>query len=143
MAESSMITTSAWVPRGFAAPFPSRYNFDETEFKRIAELAKLQLDDANDDLEEARAGGDHAEGDDTTEDDDKVMIEDTKDGDIAGVKEHKTEECVFHAGCRPRRDTDLPIGLTLTMTISKNTTLSTTMTMRKMSTASAWICLAT
>jgi len=54
MAES-MITTSAWVPRGFAAPFPSRYNFDETEFERIAELAKLQLDDANDDLEEARA----------------------------------------------------------------------------------------
>ncbi|KAI1810190.1 WD40 repeat-like protein [Poronia punctata] len=55
MAES-MITTSAWVPRGFAAPFPSRYNFDESEFERIAELAKLQLDDANDDLEEARAG---------------------------------------------------------------------------------------
>jgi periodic tryptophan protein 1 len=54
MAES-MITTSAWVPRGFAAPFPSRYNFDETEFERIAELAKIQLDDANDDLEEARA----------------------------------------------------------------------------------------
>jgi periodic tryptophan protein 1 len=55
MAES-MITTSAWVPRGFAAPFPSRYTFDEAEFERIAELAKLQLDDANDDLEEAQAG---------------------------------------------------------------------------------------
>ncbi|KAI8624651.1 WD40 repeat-like protein [Xylariaceae sp. FL1651] len=57
---ASMITTSAWVPRGFAAPFPSRYTFDETEFQRIAELAKLQLDDANDELEEARAeeGGD-------------------------------------------------------------------------------------
>ncbi|KAI2638080.1 WD40 repeat-like protein [Xylaria nigripes] len=51
----SMITTSAWVPRGFAAPFPSRYNFDEAEFERIAALAKLQLDDANDDLEEAQA----------------------------------------------------------------------------------------
>ncbi|KAI0392870.1 WD40 repeat-like protein [Xylariaceae sp. FL0594] len=59
MAES-MITTSAWVPRGFAAPFPSRYNFDEAEFERIAELAKLQLDDANDDLEEARAGEEDA-----------------------------------------------------------------------------------
>ncbi|KAI1435281.1 WD40 repeat-like protein [Xylaria sp. CBS 124048] len=54
MAES-MITTSAWVPRGFAAPFPSRYNFDEDEFERIAALAKLKLDDANDDLEEAQA----------------------------------------------------------------------------------------
>lgn len=49
-----MITTAAWVPRGFAAPFPTKYNFDEKEFERIAELAKLQLDDANDDLEEAR-----------------------------------------------------------------------------------------
>ncbi|KAI1498861.1 WD40 repeat-like protein [Biscogniauxia marginata] len=52
---SSMITTTAWVPRGFAAPFPAKYDFDEAEFERIADLAKLQLDDANEDLEEARA----------------------------------------------------------------------------------------
>jgi periodic tryptophan protein 1 len=51
---SSMITTAAWVPRGFAAPFPSKYNFDEAEFDRIAQLAKLQLDDANEELEEAQ-----------------------------------------------------------------------------------------
>ncbi|PMD24782.1 WD40 repeat-like protein [Hyaloscypha hepaticicola] len=50
----SMITASAWVPRGFAAPFPTKYTFDEEEFARIAELAKLQLDDANEDLEDAR-----------------------------------------------------------------------------------------
>merc|ERR1711939_1142904 len=50
----SMITATAWVPRGFAAPFPTRYTFDEEEFQRIAELAKLQLDDANEDLEDAR-----------------------------------------------------------------------------------------
>ncbi|KAK8033179.1 WD40 repeat-like protein [Apiospora marii] len=51
---SSMITTATWVPRGFAAPFPKKYTFDEAEFERIAELAKLKLDDANDDLEEAQ-----------------------------------------------------------------------------------------
>jgi periodic tryptophan protein 1 len=51
-----MITATAWVPRGFAAPFPTRYAFDEEEFKRIADLAKLQLDDANKDLEDARNG---------------------------------------------------------------------------------------
>lgn len=51
---SSMITTTAWVPRGFAAPFPTKYNFDEAEFERIADLAKLQLDDANEDLDEAQ-----------------------------------------------------------------------------------------
>ncbi|KAF4638036.1 hypothetical protein G7Y89_g66 [Cudoniella acicularis] len=50
----SMITATAWVPRGFAAPFPTKYTFDEEEFQRIAELAKLQLDDANEDLEEAQ-----------------------------------------------------------------------------------------
>lgn len=50
----SMITATAWVPRGFAAPFPTKYTFDEDEFQRIAELAKLQLDDANEDLEEAK-----------------------------------------------------------------------------------------
>jgi periodic tryptophan protein 1 len=49
-----MITATAWVPRGFAAPFPTKYTFDEEEFARIADLAKLQLDDANEDLEEAR-----------------------------------------------------------------------------------------
>ncbi|KAB5530489.1 WD40-repeat-containing domain protein [Coniochaeta sp. 2T2.1] len=52
---TSMITTASWVPRGFAAPFPSKYTFDEEEFERIAELAKLQLDDAKEDLEEAEA----------------------------------------------------------------------------------------
>ncbi|KAK0733392.1 WD40-repeat-containing domain protein [Lasiosphaeria miniovina] len=50
----SMITTTAWVPRGFAAPFPTKYNFDEEEFERIASLAKLQLDDAQEELEEAQ-----------------------------------------------------------------------------------------
>jgi periodic tryptophan protein 1 len=50
----SMITATAWVPRGFAAPFPTKYTFDEEEFQRIAELAKLQLDDANEDLEEVQ-----------------------------------------------------------------------------------------
>ena len=52
----SMITATTWVPRGFAAPFPAKYTFDEEEFSRIAALAKLQLDDANEDLEDARNG---------------------------------------------------------------------------------------
>lgn len=51
---SSMITTTAWVPRGIAAPFPKKYDFNEAEFARIAELAKLQLEDAQEDLDEAQ-----------------------------------------------------------------------------------------
>jgi periodic tryptophan protein 1 len=34
--------------------FPPNTPFDEEEFARIAELAKIQLDDANEDLEDAR-----------------------------------------------------------------------------------------
>ncbi|OTA64696.1 WD40 repeat-like protein [Hypoxylon sp. EC38] len=69
---SSMITTATWVPRGFAAPFPTKYNFDEDEFERIANLAKLQLDDANEDLEEAQGeeknGENGANGEDAAND---------------------------------------------------------------------------
>lgn len=60
---SSMITTATWVPRGFAAPFPQKYNFDEEEFERIASLAKLKLDDANEDLEEAQGKEDDGSSD--------------------------------------------------------------------------------
>lgn len=51
----SMITATTWVPRGFAAPFPTKYQFDEDEYDRIAKLANLQLEDAKEDLEEAQA----------------------------------------------------------------------------------------
>jgi hypothetical protein len=54
LADMSMITATAWVPRGFAAPFPERYVFDEDEYERIAHLAKLQLEDAKEELEEAQ-----------------------------------------------------------------------------------------
>jgi periodic tryptophan protein 1 len=51
----SMITATAWVPRGYAAAFPTKYVFDEDEYGRIAKLAKLQLEDAEEDLEDAQA----------------------------------------------------------------------------------------
>lgn len=51
----SMITATTWVPRGFAAPFPTRYQFDEEEYERISKLANLQLEDAKEELEEAQA----------------------------------------------------------------------------------------
>lgn len=72
----SMITAAQWVPRGFAAPFPQKYQLDETEFARIAELAKLQLDDAEEDLKEAQEDGDEEAGEDDGEDEE--MKDDTK-----------------------------------------------------------------
>jgi periodic tryptophan protein 1 len=50
-----MITASTWVPRGYAAAFPTKYVFDEEEYARISKLAKLELDDAKEGLEEAKA----------------------------------------------------------------------------------------
>ncbi len=52
----SMITASVWVPRGLAAAFPIKYDVDENELARISKLAKLQLEDAKDDLDDAKNG---------------------------------------------------------------------------------------
>ena len=59
----SMITASLWVPRGAAAQFPTKYDVDEHELTRISRLAKLHLEDANEDLDEIRNS--HARDTDT------------------------------------------------------------------------------
>ncbi|KAL8829446.1 MAG: hypothetical protein Q9191_002011 [Dirinaria sp. TL-2023a] len=51
----SMITASAWVPRGAAARLPTKYEIDDAELSRISQLAKLQLEDAKNDLHFAQA----------------------------------------------------------------------------------------
>jgi periodic tryptophan protein 1 len=61
-----MITATTWVPRGYAAAFPSKYGVDEEELARISKLAKLKLDDAKEDLEIAKNG---RPGEETSEDD--------------------------------------------------------------------------
>lgn len=57
----SAITATTWVPRGYAATFPTKYVFDDEEYARIAKLAKLQLEDAQDDLDEAQAESETAQ----------------------------------------------------------------------------------
>ena len=52
----SMITASLWVPRGAAAAFPEKYDVDEDELARISKLAKLHLEDAKEDLSDAKSG---------------------------------------------------------------------------------------
>lgn len=65
---SSMITTTTWVRRGVAAQFPTKYEIDEAEMGRISKLARMQLEDAKDDMNAAQDGsGD--EGDDAMEED--------------------------------------------------------------------------
>ncbi|AEY94729.1 FAAR078Wp [Eremothecium gossypii FDAG1] len=48
-----MLSSTTWVPRGFASEFPEKYELDDAEMARINELAQLQLDDAEEGLEEA------------------------------------------------------------------------------------------
>lgn len=47
-----MISATAWVPRGYAAEFPEKYELDDDEMARITEMAKLQLNEATEDSEE-------------------------------------------------------------------------------------------
>ncbi|KAI5786417.1 WD40-repeat-containing domain protein [Peziza echinospora] len=76
-----MVTATAWVPRGFAAQFPIRKEFDEEEFSRIAGLARGQLEDAKDDLEIAEKGDDDDEEEEEEDDDE----DETKEGTDGGV----------------------------------------------------------
>lgn len=71
----SMITTSAWVRRGVAAQFPTKYEIDENEMSRISKLARMQLEDAQGDLSAAQEGG----GEEEAMDEDKKE-ETAKDG---------------------------------------------------------------
>jgi periodic tryptophan protein 1 len=82
----SMITATTWVPRGFAAPFPTKYTFDEEEFARIADFARLNLDEANEDLEEARNAGESNGAD--------AMVEDEGSDDEAPTKTIKSKGLV-------------------------------------------------
>ncbi|KAK6510132.1 hypothetical protein TWF481_004846 [Arthrobotrys musiformis] len=83
-----MITSTAWIPRGFAAEFPARKTLDEDEFSRIAEIAKLKLDDAEDDLAEARA----AETDGGENGGVALMDVDDEPKDVKEKKEEKEKE---------------------------------------------------
>ena len=66
-----MITASVWVPRGAAANFPTKYEIDENELARISKLAKLQLEDAESDLNHTKgqesSGLDHDDSSDAEE----------------------------------------------------------------------------
>ncbi|KAL2868691.1 rRNA-processing protein PWP1 [Aspergillus lucknowensis] len=76
----SMITTSAWVRRGVAAQFPTKYEIDEEEMNRISKLARMQLEDAREDLSAAQ---------DRTNDDAGKKDEDAMDEDDAEEKGRK------------------------------------------------------
>lgn len=65
-----MITAVTWVRRGVAATFPTKYDIDDAELSRISKLAKLQVEDAKEDLQEARSGSTNEKSVESDEDSD-------------------------------------------------------------------------
>lgn len=94
-AMSSMITTTAWVRRGVAAQFPTKYEIDEEEMGRISKLARMQLEDAQGDLSAAKGGNAKEGGDDTAMDEDQqgddAMEDDSEKKTSKGGAESKDE----------------------------------------------------
>lgn len=75
----SMITTAAWVRRGVAAQFPTKYEIDEEEMDRISKLARIQLEGAREDLQAAKEEKDaSADHDEAMGESGDAMEEDTK-----------------------------------------------------------------
>lgn len=90
----AMITAAKWVPRGVAAETPKHAEFDEKELERINDLAKLELQEAEDDLKkytDSSANPPIPAGEDSDlkefhmEDYDKEL-EDERNTTISGVK---------------------------------------------------------
>lgn len=48
-----MISSTCWVPRGFASEFPEQYELDDAEMDRINKMAQLELADAKENLAQA------------------------------------------------------------------------------------------
>lgn len=91
-----MFSATAWVPRGAAAEMPRKADLDEKEMSRIAELAKLELQDAEEDLSAAKGSQENPPSATMDADDDDLKeynmsdydneVEEDKKNTIAGVQ---------------------------------------------------------
>lgn len=80
-----MTLATTWVRRGFAAELPQKYEVDEVELSRIEKIARLQLQDAQEDLDEAQ----HAENDESEDSDE---ADDSKGAEVGGPEEPGSKE---------------------------------------------------
>lgn len=94
-----MITATAWVPRGFPARHPTKYEFNEAEFDRISKLAKLQLEDAKEDLEKARNGhNEDGRTDDGYSDENEKPVTSGSSKCVGVLEQETTDGQLNHAG---------------------------------------------
>ena len=92
-----MVLATIWVRRGVAAPFPEKYEIDEAELGRISKLARLHLEDAQDELTTAQGkpnkGGEEG-GEDFEEAQEKggVKVSGESDENDDDLKEYNLED---------------------------------------------------
>ena len=96
-----MITTTAWVRQGVAAQFPTKYEIDEDDMNRISKLARMQLEDAQKDLNAAKSSTINEGGDDIImEEDGKEANAMSNDGEQKASKQgtsSETNKCVYRS----------------------------------------------
>ncbi len=86
----SMTLATTWVRRGVAAQFPVKYEVDEAELGRISKLARLQLEDAQEDLNIAQGStGQVLASEDSDLEDETRTNEDTEAGATAQEEDLK------------------------------------------------------
>ncbi|KAJ7593361.1 WD40-repeat-containing domain protein [Mycena floridula] len=80
---ASLISSVAWVRRGVATPFPTKYILDDQELERVSALARIELEDARKELERAHEaaktmgrGAEGEEADDSMNEEDEADWED-------------------------------------------------------------------
>lgn len=83
-----MISALKWIPRGAASEFPQKADLDDEEMSRIAELSKMELDDAKLDLEEAMA----ADGPEGTSEIVEEIEEDVSNGEDESAEDAEPED---------------------------------------------------
>ncbi|KAF7504370.1 hypothetical protein GJ744_002427 [Endocarpon pusillum] len=95
----SMVLATTWVRRGVAAPFPRKYEIDEAELGRISELARLQLEDAQEGLttshEKSDRGKEEEESDDSeggVQENGGVKVSDDKVENDDDLKEYHLDD---------------------------------------------------
>lgn len=74
-----MLSSTTWVPRGFASEFPEKYELNDEEMKRINMLAQLEIDDAQEGIKALKEdGAEVSEGDADEEEEEEAEITSAK-----------------------------------------------------------------